>query len=94
MTTKCANPGCSSPFLYFRSGKIYLIDLAGSVGHSSQTGRGMEYFWLCGECAQTMRVALNRLGAVVVERLPEPALQAETPLSPKPAKKAAFVSAA
>jgi hypothetical protein len=96
MTTKCANPGCNHPFLYFRSGKIYLIDLAiSNVGsRTAQPSRGMEYFWLCGDCAQTMRVGLDRQGTVVVERVPDSVDQPEPPRPPQPLKKATMVSAA
>jgi hypothetical protein len=71
MTTKCANPACTRPFLYFRSGKIYLIDaLASNEGGSPESARkDIEYFWLCGACSQYMQVTLDRNGAVVVERL-------------------------
>jgi hypothetical protein len=66
MTAKCANPSCSEPFHYFRTGKIYLIDLAGAKPSVSGR-RSPEYFWLCGECCRSMRVVLDRSGSVVVE---------------------------
>lgn len=71
MTTKCANPACNHPFRYFRSGKIYLIDVANSAGtvRPSTGAREMEYFWLCGDCSQNMRVTLDSAGAVKVEAL-------------------------
>jgi hypothetical protein len=71
MTAKCANPLCSRPFLYFRSGKIYLIELpACNAGTALENSRKeIEYFWLCGACAQNMHVALDRNGAVVVEEI-------------------------
>ncbi len=64
MTTKCANPSCARPFLYFRSGKIYLIDsLSSNDGGSPESARKtVEYFWLCGSCAQEMQVTLDRTG--------------------------------
>jgi hypothetical protein len=69
MTTKCANPVCTRPFLYFRSGKIYLIDVPtcsdGVFPDSAK--RDTEYFWLCGACCQNMQVTLDRKGQVVVE---------------------------
>jgi hypothetical protein len=71
MTAKCANPSCSEPFIYFRTGRIFLIDVPGMnspFGVSSR--RGPEYFWLCGECCRTMRVVLDRTGAVVIEKDP------------------------
>jgi len=78
MMSKCANPACSRPFHYFRSGKIYLIDAAASNGtfRPSNGSRGMEYFWLCGECSRSMRVALDGFGAVKVERV-----SASTPIT-------------
>jgi len=73
MATKCANTSCSRPFLYFRSGKIYLIDaLASNEGASPESARReIEYFWLCVACSQNMQVPLDRNGAVVVERYVE-----------------------
>lgn len=66
MTAKCANPSCSKPFHYFRTGKIYLIDVP--IPKSSlKERRPHEYFWLCGECCRSMRVALDQTGAVIVE---------------------------
>src|SRR5882762_9224018 len=71
MTAKCANPGCTIPFHYFRSGKIYLIDTAISSGgtRSSSTPRDVEYFWLCGDCSRNMQVTLDRNGLVVVVQM-------------------------
>ena len=67
MTAKCANPSCNEPFHYFRTGKIYLID-APIAKSSLNERRPHEYFWLCGECCRSMRVALDQAGAVIVER--------------------------
>lgn len=86
MTTKCANPACDHPFHYFRSGKIYLLDMASSGGtmRPSNGSRGMEYFWLCGDCSQNMRVTLDGFGAVKVETLiaPMPDAVARRPIVP------------
>ena len=74
MTTKCANPACNQPFHYFRSGKIYLIDMTPSGGafRSPMGSSGTEYFWLCGDCSRNMRVTRDGHGAPKVERLPQP----------------------
>jgi hypothetical protein len=74
VTAKCANPACDHAFHYFRNGKIYLIDMASSGGafRSSIGSSGTEYFWLCGDCSQNMRVTLDGHGAAKVERLAEP----------------------
>lgn len=85
MTTKCANPACDNPFHYFRSGKIYLIDMANAGGAARSNGvHEVEYFWLCGDCSQTMRVTLDGQGMVKVEALtaPTPAPVVNIPVVP------------
>ena len=68
MTAKCANPSCSEPFHYFRTGKIYLIDASSASSSASASARRPpEYFWLCGDCCRRMRVVLDRSGTVTVE---------------------------
>jgi hypothetical protein len=68
MTARCANPFCNQPFLYFRSGRIYLIDTPGSnTSTSSGPKKSPEYFWLCGDCCRTMKVVLDRSGSVTIE---------------------------
>jgi len=68
MTAKCANPACSQPFLYFRSGRIFLIEPPGSqLASNAGSRKAPEYFWLCGDCSRTMRVVLDRSGTVAVE---------------------------
>ena len=71
MVTKCANPSCSTPFQYFRGGKLFLLDvrdLSGSQkkGVASAHFRTAEYFWLCDLCCVqlTMIVAGNGEAAV------------------------------
>ncbi|HKF21663.1 MAG TPA: hypothetical protein VKE93_08845 [Candidatus Angelobacter sp.] len=57
MLAKCANPSCSTPFVYLRDGKIFLTQhIADSGSHTLQpaapgTSR-LEYFWLCGPCSE------------------------------------------
>jgi hypothetical protein len=96
MTAKCANPACDRPFHYFRSGKIYLIDMAswGGAIRPSNGSRGSEYFWLCGDCSQNMRVTLDGCGAVKVESLsaPMPDPVARHPIVP-PSKETRAVKA-
>jgi hypothetical protein len=71
MTAKCANPACNQPFRYFRSGKIFLIDLSDPYLRSpgERTKREMEYFWLCGECSRSFCVVLDKDGAVTIEQI-------------------------
>src|SRR5262244_2001153 len=83
MTAKCANPLCTRPLLYFRSGKIYLIEgPALQAGTSPQNSRKeIEYFWLCGACAQNMNVTLDREGVVGCGTVGERAADRDLPWS-------------
>lgn len=66
MLSKCLNPACSTPFRYFRNGKIFNLEMPSSSG-SQGNDRRREFFWLCGPCSITMRVTL-RNGIPVVEQ--------------------------
>jgi hypothetical protein len=68
MIGTCANPACNIPFRYSRSGKIFMLD-ANDVDPKSRTDpskRGVEYFWLCGECAPAMHLMRTTDGAVTL----------------------------
>jgi len=43
MLRKCANPGCSTSFRYFGSGRLFVL----------QKQLDVEYFWLCSECLRS-----------------------------------------
>ena len=52
MVSKCANPSCSTPFLYLHEGRIFAV-------RPTSPASGVERYWLCGSCAQTMTVVLQ-----------------------------------
>ena len=57
MLSKCANPSCSTPFVYLRDGKIFLkqhiADSGSKLPQPSVAGTSrLEYFWLCGPCSE------------------------------------------
>ena len=67
MVSKCANPNCSTPFHYFREGKIFQVEVDGSGGirptgpqlvTASRKSPRLEHFWLCGRCSSTMTLVL------------------------------------
>lgn len=62
MLAKCANPKCSAVFRYFGSGKLFRSP-AGTAAIGSTL---LEHFWLCPECVNTMTLAVERTGKVVV----------------------------
>jgi hypothetical protein len=69
MVSKCANPNCSTPFQYFREGKLFQVEIDGAgeirptgpqlVSSSRKTPR-LEYFWLCGRCSNSMTLRLEQ----------------------------------
>ncbi len=54
MVGKCANPGCERRFLHSGEGKLFLLDRrsGGSIIEN--------VFWLCGQCAATHSVVLDK----------------------------------
>jgi hypothetical protein len=83
MLSKCANPECSKPFQYLREGRLFLVE-AGALngGNGASPGpqlvgkrpqRKVEHFWLCGDCARTLTLAVEPgRGVVVVPRRLQP----------------------
>ena len=75
MLSKCANPECATPFHYLREGRLFQIDAgADSTGPQlvsvKRPAQKIEYFWLCGRCAEIMTLALHRKYGVVAVPLP------------------------
>lgn len=71
MLAKCANPSCSTPLLYLREGKIFMIEgpRQPSVMNSPSTPKSanrVEHFWLCGPCSSQMTVTSDRRHGVQV----------------------------
>ena len=64
MLSKCANPSCSTPLVYLREGKIFMMEQSqqphvrpeGPVLVKPQTHNRIEHFWLCGPCSVEMTV--------------------------------------
>lgn len=54
MLSKCSNPECSAHFLYLHSGKLFRRDsksIPARHEYASQHSGGVEFFWLCDNCA-------------------------------------------
>jgi hypothetical protein len=69
MLSKCANPDCSMPFHYLREGKLFQIDHSPNgpqLVSGKRPTRRIEYFWLCGECASSMSLAVRGDSVVTV----------------------------
>jgi hypothetical protein len=71
MLAKCANPSCSTPLLYLREGKIFMMDHARNLFSGSDESKvpkaenRVEHFWLCGPCSA--KYTLVYLGGVGVQ---------------------------
>ncbi|HKN37115.1 MAG TPA: hypothetical protein VJX16_28060 [Terriglobales bacterium] len=78
MLSKCANPACSTPFLYLHQGKLFRIEVdakpdrvkPGPVGSEKKPVRRTELYWLCDSCSSRMTVAYEQnVGVATVELL-------------------------
>jgi hypothetical protein len=73
MLDKCCNPGCLKTFRYFGEGRVYCKTCACLHGASAgepwswpDCPTPREFFWLCGQCSQTLVLAFDRSGRVEV----------------------------
>jgi hypothetical protein len=96
MLAKCANPGCSIPFLYLHHGKLFRWEnrcVAGdtrpSFGADPEIKRPLvrvEFFWLCDDCARVVTLVKNGVGITV-----KPLAVVPPPPEAAPLRKAAHV---
>lgn len=73
MLSKCANPSCSTPLLYLREGKIFIMEHAPvpDPERTPESGKKMpatrvEHFWLCGPCSAEMTLVSDSKAGVRV----------------------------
>jgi len=65
MITHCANQKCGEPFLFFRGGKLFIVDgrsnpSAGNLSDPHQAPHKLQHFWLCEHCAATMTLVVGQ----------------------------------
>jgi hypothetical protein len=75
MLAKCANPSCSTPLVYLREGKIFMVEspqsplqLLGATPTKAKAANHVEHFWLCGPCASEMTLTYDRQRGVEIVR--------------------------
>jgi hypothetical protein len=75
MLAKCANPSCSTPLVYLREGKIFMVespqsrtDKDGVLVFRPKSQNRVEHFWLCGPCADQLTLTYDRQRGVEVVR--------------------------
>jgi len=74
MLAKCANPTCSTPLVYLREGKIFMVEAPKAqkspdddrVVAMPKAANRVEHFWLCGPCSAQMTLAYDRQHGVQV----------------------------
>jgi hypothetical protein len=72
MLSKCANPACSTPLIYLREGKIFMMDQNSAAQVRPQgpvlvkPGNRVEHFWLCGPCSVQLTIACDRDHGIMV----------------------------
>lgn len=77
MLAKCANPSCSTPLVYLREGKIFMVETVqsqtgtdGAILIRSKSSNRVEHFWLCGPCSVEMTLTYDRQrGVEVVKKI-------------------------
>jgi hypothetical protein len=75
MLAKCANPACSTPLVYLREGKIFMVEspqpqleLLSAVPTKPKTSNRVEHFWLCGPCSSDMTLTYDRQRGIQIVR--------------------------
>ncbi len=77
LAMQCANPQCSKELLYFREGRLELLELESYAEDQFRPDEGAfairsfpgRFFWLCGDCAKTYTVKRwTSSGLIVVPR--------------------------
>ncbi len=72
MLSKCANPSCSTPLVYLREGKIFMMETPARAVEETpiqelpKAPSRIEHFWLCGPCSAQMTLAYDRRHGVQI----------------------------
>jgi hypothetical protein len=80
VVSNCANPACARPLHYLRDGRVFLFHAAECApGSAASASPRLEHYWLCGECAQRLRLVKDALGIHVIARAGVAHETSETP---------------
>ena len=78
MVSKCANPGCSAPFLYLHQGKLFRMETdaidaddsaSGADPESKKPSQRIAFYWLCSDCAAAMTLTYDKSIGVTTKPL-------------------------
>ena len=71
MVSKCANPGCSAPFRYLRTGKLFRVEMEHdpiatqaleAMFAPQKPTRRAHFFWLCDGCSSKVKLVVGKNG--------------------------------
>jgi hypothetical protein len=75
MLAKCANPSCSTPLVYLREGKIFMVEspqpqfeVLSAAPAKPKAANRVEHFWLCGPCSGEMTLTYDRQRGIEIVR--------------------------
>jgi hypothetical protein len=69
VVSKCANPECAAIFRYFHQGKLFRWETEVGFDRRRTLGveegmqkpiRRVEFYWLCGDCAEKMTLVFEK----------------------------------
>jgi hypothetical protein len=86
--SKCANPVCSSTFVYLRQGKLFEVE-AHFFGMPSRR----EYYWLCDQCAANIILCFDWEQGLVAVSAHEAPDHTRATVIPQSSQKAIFGAA-
>ncbi len=65
MVNSCVNTKCAKPLHYLREGRVFIFV---AKSHDSSNIHGIEHYWLCGVCSQTMCLEKTCHGVRIVPK--------------------------
>jgi hypothetical protein len=82
MLSKCSNPDCSARFRYLHTGQLFRFDARDRTQAESgkKLPRGVEFFWLCQDCAVKFTLVSNPVAGARVVSLQRRAIAAAASL--------------
>jgi hypothetical protein len=87
---KCVNPACHNPFRELSLGKLFLVETKPFEGPEARrahwrgrSSHGIEYYWLCDECAFALTLSYEKGRGVVT--VPRPDFAKKKPVVAVPA---------
>lgn len=73
MLSKCANPSCSTPLVYLREGKVFMMENSAQTTNVAEVKetrpkgvKRVEHFWLCGPCSANLTLSYDSQQGVKV----------------------------